>query len=140
MGEGWSYDMNMTTEQKQIAIAEFEGWKECKYVEGLKYVLGIPPKIWKGNCILGLHEAFAPPYLTSREAICGAVGKLDKARLAAFAAKLENVVFSSEKPKPFKEGDYFGYIELPPEDITAIILATPAQMADALLLTLGHQI
>jgi hypothetical protein len=134
--------MQMTPEQKQIAIAEFEGWKIID-VPFMPNQLSPDDKTcftrkalahWKGMTVKQL-----PLYLTSREAICGAVGRLDKARLAAFAAKLEDVVFSS-KSKPFKEGDSFGYIELPPEDITAMILATPAQMADALLLTLGFEV
>lgn len=132
----------MTPEQKQIAIAEFEGLKIID-VPFIPNQLSPDDKTcftrkalahWKGMTVKQL-----PLYLTSREAICGAVEKLDKARLAAFAAKLEDVVFSS-KPKPYREGDRFGYIELPPEDITAMILATPAQMADALLLTLGYEI
>jgi len=131
--KGWSYDMNMTTEQKQIAIAEFEGWKECKYVEGVKLVIGIPPKTWKGNCIFGLHEAWAPPYLTSREAICKAVGKLDDVKLSKYAKHLQEVC-------------YLHCVGVVPDyqrdlrNLAKLTLATPDQMADALLLTLGHQI
>lgn len=140
MRKGWSYDMNMTTEQKQIAIAEFEGWKECKYVEGVNCVFGIPPKTWKGNYIFGLHEAWAPPYLTSREAICGAVAKLDDWRKKVFAyTLLSNLESWPEKPS-FLEGEPLCCEEWTAAEAIKIALATPSQMADALLLTLGHQI
>lgn len=120
--------IKMTPEQKQIAIAEFDGWKECRYVEGLKDVLGIPPKTWKGDCISGLNEAWVPPYLTSRDAICGAVGKLNNMEFCYFVEHLERTCGTD------------GWEIMGPKDRRRVLLATPAQMTDALLLTLGHEI
>ena len=112
--------MNMTPEQKRIAIAEFEGWKELR--DGR----------WK-LAETGIVERFLPPYLTSRDAICGAVEKLDDVRLSEYAKHLQDVC-------------YLHCVGIVPDyrhdlrNLAKITLATAAQMADALLLTLGHQI
>ena len=112
--------MNMTTEQKRIAIAEFEGWKELR--DGR----------WK-LAETGIVERFLPSYLTSRDAICGAVEKLDDVRLSEYAKHLQDVC-------------YLHCVGIVPDyrrdlrNLAKITLATAAQMADALLLTLGHQI
>lgn len=129
----------MTSEQKQIAIAEFEGWTQPEKGfwqdrQGHNWQVMHGWQTYKdGSDIL-------PPYLASRDAICGAAGRLSSRQKQAFASKLEGIVFGRERPKAASPEEYYGYIELPPEDITAMILATPAQMADALLLTLGFKI
>lgn len=104
--------MSMTTEQKQIAIAEFEGWRELR--DGR----------WK-NAETGIVERFLPPYLTSRDAICGAVEKLDENQFDNFVFYLQKVTKS---------------IPLGSNALRKILLATPAQITDALLLTLRYQI
>lgn len=125
--KGWSYDMNMTTEQKQIAIAEFEGWKELR--DGR----------WK-IAETGIVERFLPPYLTSREAICEVVGKLDDWHKKVFAyTLLSNLESWPEKPS-FREREPLCCEEWTAAEAIKIAFATPAQMADALLLTLGYQI
>lgn len=111
--------MSMTTEQRRIAIAEFEGWKELR--DGR----------WK-LAETGIVERFLPPYLTSRDAICGAVAKLpdwdeDGKDKAEYSERLAYVV-----------GANWGSNNA--EDRRRIFEATAAQMADALLLTLGYQI
>lgn len=117
--------MNMTPEQKQIAIAEFEGWK----IHPQDRFIVIPPN--SPHSVQPLSAI--PPYLTSRDAICGAVEKLpdwdddngkDKAE---YSERLAYVV-----------GANWGSNNV--EDRRRIVEATAAQMADALLLTLGHQI
>ena len=116
--------MSMTTEQKQIAIAEFDGvqLEEYRMEEG------------------GFNTAALPPYLTSRDAICGAVGKLDDWRKKVFAyTLLSNLESWPEKPS-FREGEPLCCEEWTAAEAIKIALATPSQMADALLLTLGHQI
>ena len=112
--------MSMTTEQRQIAIAEFEGWKELR--DGR----------WK-IAETGVVERFLPPYLTSRDAICGVVEKLDDVRLREYAKHLQEVC-------------HLHCVGIVPDyrrdlrNLAKITLATPSQMADALLLTLGYQI
>ena len=114
----------MTTEQKRITIAEFDGWEKCQLIYGDP--MGRPPNV---------SDQFKhlPPYLTSRDAICGAVAKLpdwdddggkDKAE---YSERLAYVV-----------GANWGSNNV--EDRRRIFEATAAQMADALLLTLGYQI
>lgn len=132
--------MQMTPEQKQIAIAEWDGWEKCRYVEGLKDVLGIPPKTWKGDCISGLNEAWVPPYLTSRDAICGAAGKLDDWRKKVFAYTLLSRLDNWPEKPSFREGEPLDCEEWTAGEVMKVALATPAQMADALLLTLGYEI
>ena len=110
----------MTPEQKRIAIAEFDGWKELR------------DDRWK-IAETGIVERFLPPYLTSRDAICGAVAKLpdwdddngkDKAEYSERLAYVVGANWSSNNV----------------EDRRRIFEATASQMADALLLTLGHVI
>lgn len=116
--------MNMTTEQKQIAIAEFEGWKNHA---------SEPFQDWRNPNGLGCNTSTGlPPYFTSRDAICGAVAKLpdwddngkDKAEYSERLAYVVGANWSSNNV----------------EDRRRIFEATASQMADALLLTLGHQI
>lgn len=94
----------MTPEQKIITIAEFEGWKELR--DGR----------WK-LAETGIVERFLPPYLTSRDAICGAVARLDSMEFFYFVGHLERICGTD------------GWE-----------IMTPAQLADALLLTLGYKI
>jgi len=118
--KGWSYDMNMTTEQKQIAIAEFDG-QTC---DNCGEILC--------GCAMVEIGSGTPDYLTSRDAICGAVAKLpdwdengkDKAEYSERLAYVVGANWSSNNV----------------EDRRRIFEATASQMADALLLTLGHQI
>jgi hypothetical protein len=112
----------MTPEQKIITIAEFEGWKELR--DGR----------WK-LAETGIVERFLPPYLTSRDAICGAVARLDDDKKRVFSHMLRDIVFGI---KP--EVGISHIVDIRAEEITNMILATPAQLADALLLTLGHEI
>lgn len=107
--------------QKQIAIAEWEGWTDIsKYTQAKDGWYGYEPNN-------GPHSKL-PPYLTSRDAICGAVGKLDDMEFCYFVEHLERVCGTD------------GWEIMGSEDRRKVLLATPSQMADALLLTLGHVI
>lgn len=75
-----------------------------------------------------VNIAALPNYLTSRDAICGAVAKLDDMRFCYFVEHLERVCGTD------------GWEIMGSEDRRKVLLATPSQMADALLLTLGHVI
>lgn len=115
--------MSMTPEQKQIAIAEFEGWTNCQLIQDDP--MGRPPNV---------SDQFKhlPPYLNSRDAICGAVEKLDDwddngKDKAEYSERLAYVV-----------GANWGSNNV--EDRRRIFEATASQMADALLLTLRYQI
>lgn len=110
----------MTPEQKQIAIAEFEGWK----VHPKDRFIVIPPN--SPHSVQPLHTL--PPYLTSRDAICGAVAKLDSMEFFYFVERLERICGTD------------GWEIMTSDDMRRILLATPAQLADALLLTLGYEI
>ncbi len=114
----------MTPEQKIITIAEFEGWKELR--DGR----------WK-LAETGIVERFLPPYLTSRDAICGAVAKLDDEQKRVFANTLYDLHLGCDHDH---EGYHPREIRISSLDLTAMIVATPAQLADALLLTLGYEI
>ena len=105
----------MTPSQKQITIAEFEGWKELR--DGR----------WK-LAETGIVERFLPPYLTSRDAICGAVARLDSMEFFDFVEHLERICGTD------------GWEIMTSDDMRRILLATPDQLADALLLTLGYEI
>lgn len=106
----------MTPEQKIIAIAEFEGWSELR--DGR----------WK-LAETGIVERFLPPYLTSRDAICGAVARLDALQGAKFVPHLAKV-----------QGWTYQHESTFSDSIFSLITATPAQLAIALLLTLGYEI
>jgi hypothetical protein len=123
-----TYSMNMTTEQKQIAIAEWDG-----FIEDEPWLDGRRCWIRKDKpAHIGYEESDIPPYLISRDAICGAVAKLpdwdengkDKAEYSERLAYVVGANWSSNNV----------------EDRRRIFEATASQMADALLLTLGHQI
>ena len=121
----------MTPEQKQIAIAEFDGYKPCPATK-IWYALG-PDEI-----LAGYKDGIVapiPPYLTSRDAICGAVARLDGDKKRVFSHMLRDIVFGI---KP--EVGISHIVDIRAEEITNMILATPAQLADALLLTLGYEI
>ena len=110
----------MTPEQKIIAIAEFEGWKKVTNPQHTSIVEGLRPedgKMWG-----------VPPYLTSRDAICGAVARLDSMDFYYFVENLEQVCKTD------------GWEIMGSDDRRRMLLATPAQLADALLLTLGYEI
>lgn len=108
----------MTPEQKIIAIAEFEGWSDIsKYTQANDGWYGYEPEN-------GPHSKL-PPYLTSRDAICGAVERLDENTFDDFAIHLQKTT---------------GSVPLGPNAFRKMILATPTQLADALLLTLGYEI
>ena len=119
----------MTPEQKIIAIAEFEGWK----IHPKDRFIVIPPN--SPHSVQPLHTL--PLYLTSRDAICGAVARLDDEQKRVFANTLYDLHLGCDH-------DHKGYhpreIRISSLDLTAMILAAPAQLADALLLTLGHEI
>ena len=114
----------MTPEQKIIAIAEFEGWKRVG--KNKKWIC--PSGGWH-------YVQTLPPYLTSRDAICGAVARLDDDKKRGFSHMLRDIVFGI---KP--EVGISHIVDIRAEEITNMILATPAQLADALLLTLGYEI
>lgn len=115
--------MSMTPEQKQIAIAEFEGWKELR--DG-RWKLGET----------GIVERFLPPYLTYRDAICGAVARLDEKQRRMFTNMLYDIQLGCYDHSCW----YPRTITLAVDDVANLILATPSQLADALLLTLGYEI
>ena len=103
---------HMTPEQKIIAIAEFEGFPTEEYRMEEGYI----------------NTAALPPYLTSRDAICGAVAKLNSMEFCYFVEHLERVCKTD------------GWEIMGSDDRRRMLLATPAQLADALLLTLGYEI
>lgn len=119
----------MTPEQKIIAIAKFEGIQKqkCSRIGGCFYELGI-----SGPCKCDTDELETPPYLTSRDAICGAVARLpdwdengkDKAEYSERLAYVVGANWSSNNV----------------EDRRRIFEVTASQMANALLLTLGYEI
>lgn len=111
----------MTPEQKIITIAEFEGWRiyddQKASDEG-----------WLFESPKGKPSDILPPYLTSRDAICGAVARLNSMKFCYFVENLERVCKTD------------GWEIMGSDDRRSMLLATPAQLADALLLTLGHEI
>jgi hypothetical protein len=117
---------DMNTEQKIITIAEFEGWKRVG--KNKKWLC--PSGGWH-------YVQTLPPYLTSRDAICGAVARLDDEQKRVFANTLYDLHLGCDHDH---EGYHPREIRISSLDLTAMFLATPAQLADALLLTLGHEI
>lgn len=107
----------MTPEQKVIAIAEWEGWKRVG--KNKKWIC--PSGGWH-------YVQTLPPYLTSRDAICGAVARLDSMEFFYFVEHLERICGTD------------GWEIMTSDDMRRILLATPDQLADALLLTLGYEI
>jgi hypothetical protein len=99
----------MTPEQKIIAIAEFEKFPIEEY------------RMEEGD----INTVALPPYLTSRDAICGAVAKLGEKQGADFVCNLAKV---------------HGWKLTFSESVFSFITSTPTQLADALLLTLGYEI
>lgn len=133
----------MTPEQKIIAIAEWEGWKvaESSWHTGL-WALFDPSGKQRGGSWFEPHAPWnqkvrgspkIPPYLTSRDAICGAVARLGDVRLREYAKNLQEVCHQY----------CVGFVPDYQHDLLSLAkltLATPTQLADALLLTLGHEI
>lgn len=120
---------SMTPEQKIIIIAEFDGYKPCPETR-VWYALG-PDEI-----LAGYKDGIVapiPPYLTSRDAICGAVARLDDVRLREYAKNLQEVC------RQYCVGVVPDY-QHDLRSLAKLTLATPAQLADALLLTLGYEI
>lgn len=116
----------MTPEQKIIAIAEWEGWSDIsKYTQAKDGWYGYEPNN-------GPHSKL-PPYLTSRDAICGAVARLDDVRLREYAKNLQEVC------RQYCVGVVADY-QHDLRSLAKLTLATPTQLADALLLTLGYEI
>lgn len=111
----------MTPEQKIITIAEWEGWS------GISHSRGMPP-----YCLhsYGVGAPLLPPYLTSRDAICGAVARLGDAEFAMWIEHLKDILHCGS----------WEFDCLTIEEKKNMFLATPDQLADALLLTLGHEI
>lgn len=114
----------MTPEQKIIAIAEFEGYSRKECPAGEIEWIGPSPKL---QCIGRFSPETVPsdipPYLTSRDAICVAVAKLGNLEKGKFVDHLISLDSMSTDSLTFN-----------------MITATPAQLADALLLTLGYEI
>ena len=52
----------MTNHEINRAIAEACGWTQCRYIEKLRDVNGIPPENWRGDLISGLDVAWIPNY------------------------------------------------------------------------------
>lgn len=122
----------MTPEQKIIAIAEFEG-----FIEDEPWLDGRRCWIRKDKPIhIGYEESDIPPYLTSRDAICGAVARLDDEQKNKFANYLYDIHLGLDADTKFHRRE----LVLTTKSVTNMILATPAQLADALLLTLGYEI
>ena len=118
----------MTPEQKIIAIAEFEGWeKRRSRIPNHSYVY--VHRDDKRDSPREVMPEYLPPYLTSRDAICGAVARLDALQGAEFVSHLAKV-----------QGWTYQHESTFSDSIFSLITATPAQLADALLLTLGKEI
>lgn len=142
----------MTPEQKIITIAEFEGikpsreWKVPLHADWSIIRLSSKAEAEKERqkhqewCVsIGEKDeskapeeydewSDAPPYLTSRDAIYGAVARLDDMEFCYFVEHLERVCKTD------------GWEIMGPIERRRMILATPSQLADALLLTLGHEL
>lgn len=118
----------MTPEQKIITIAEFDGWELLKAGEYSQH------DCWFRFEPKGEHVVRElPSYLTSRDAICGAVARLDDVRLREYAKHLQEVCHQyCVGVVPDYQHDL--------RSLAKLTLATPAQLADALLLTLGYEI
>ena len=52
----------MTDHEINIAIEEARGWTQCRYIEKLRDVNGVPPENWRGDLISGLDVAWSPNY------------------------------------------------------------------------------
>lgn len=121
----------MTPEQKQIAIAEFEFWSMRQPYSG-EYQIGQFTEEWnsKDGFPKELPERHSPPpYLTSRDAICGAVARLPFLLKNNFNSNLAKLV-----------GGKVYEVANDDDLLFKFATATPAQLADALLLTLGYEI
>lgn len=127
----------MTPEQKIIAIAEWEGWKEVDSPNPqFRRLLNGQGKLFGSTEPERMRDLWlwaVPPYLTSRDAICGAVARLGDVRLREYAKNLQEVCHQY----------CVGFVPDYQHDLLSLAkltLATPTQLADALLLTLGHEI
>ena len=117
----------MTPEQKIIAIAEWEGWKEVDSPNPqFRRLLNNSGKLVGSTEPERMRDLWLwaiPPYLTSRDAICGAVARLGYLDKGKFVDHLISLDSMSTDSLTFN-----------------LILSTPTQLADALLLTLGYEI
>lgn len=132
----------MTPEQKQIAIAEFEGWENCHFIH------------YHGPLAVGTNKSLSadnhnfpsksgalwcaplPPYLTSRDAICGVVARLDDGQKVKFANYLYDIYLGFNEDVGFHRDEML----LSAKSVANMVTSTPAQLSDALLLTLGYEL
>ncbi len=110
----------MTPEQKQIAIAEFDG-------------ISIEEYRMEEGCI---NTSALPPYLTSRDAICGVVARLDDGQKVKFANYLYDIYLGFNEDVGFHRDEML----LSAKSVANMVTSTPAQLSDALLLTLGYEL
>ena len=115
----------MTPEQKIITIAEFEGWKRVG--KNKKWIC--PSGGWE-------YVQTLPPYLTSRDAICAAVARLDDERKSKLANYLYDIYLGFSKDEKFHTKN----LSMKAEVLTHILVLPAEKIADALLLTLGHEV
>lgn len=124
----------MTPEQKIITIAEWEGWRiEQDCHPGAKFVFHKPGG---GKWLADFIDGQLPPYLTSRDAICGAVARLDDEQKDKFANYLYDIYLGFNEDPEFHSRE----LVLSTKSVTNMVIATPDQLVDALLLTLGYEI
>jgi hypothetical protein len=110
----------MKPEEQRIAIAEACGWYNCRYIDGLKDVLGIPPVAWNCDKISGLEEAWTPDYLNDLNAMHKAWSTLSEVDKEYFEYQLFSVVINEDL-----HGSSY--------DLPYITNATAAQRAKAFL-------
>ena len=110
----------MKPEAQRIAIAEACGWKKCRYVEGLRDVIGEPPAKWKGYYVPGQEVAWAPNYLGDLNAMHEAEVWLKPSQWPTYHSHL--VESWNDDPKPIYAYETH---------------ATAAQRAEAFLKTLN---
>lgn len=82
----------MKPEAQRIAIAEACGWKKCRYVEGLRDVIGEPPAKWKGYYAPGQEVAWAPDYLGDLNAMHEAEKMLTEIQCAFYRQNLHEII------------------------------------------------
>ena len=117
----------MKPEQQRIAIAEVCGWEDCRYIEGLRNVSGIPPNSWRGNCISGLDVAWTPDYLNDLNA-------MHEAEISVFSDSGMQCDYSRSLIRVIKERSHLGKSFFSDFDLAH---ATAAQRAEAFLRTLN---
>ena len=127
MSESLNKEIQMTTEQKIKALAELDGWKDIQINppyppnSNERLVLGDEP-IWSnGNIISYICDRHCKPYLTSYDAILPLIQKLCT-RNQELKVQFLNTLRSSFR-QPASDYD--------------MMMATPEQLADALLRATG---